>query len=142
LPPLAREAIASTPPVAGQLIFTIGGGKLTGFSRAKARLDEATRAAAHAEDPAAVLPPWRLHDLRRTLSTHMHDKLGILPHIVEAVLNHVSGHKAGVAGTYNVAEYRAEKQAALERWAMEVHRIVSGRAANVLPMPRKRRPRP
>jgi integrase len=132
LPPLARDAIASTPPVAGQLVFTIGGGKLTGLSRAKARLDEATRAAARAEDPAAALPPWRLHDLRRTLSTHMHDKLGILPHIVEAVLNHVSGHKAGVAGTYNVAEYRAEKQAALERWAVQVRGIVSGKPAKVV----------
>ena len=51
-----------------------------------------------------------LHDPRRTVSTMMHERLGVPPHVVEAVLNHVSGHKAGVAGTYNVAEYRAEKQ--------------------------------
>ena len=47
----------------------------------------------------------------------MHDELGIAPHIVEAVLNHVSGHRAGVAGVYNRALYKCEKAAALTRWA-------------------------
>ena len=32
-------------------------------------------------------------------------ELGVLPHIVEAILNHVSGHRAGVAGIYNRAKY-------------------------------------
>jgi hypothetical protein len=44
------------------------------------------------------------------------NEIGVAPHIVEAVLNHVSGHKAGVAGTYNKALYREEKRAALEAW--------------------------
>jgi integrase len=60
---------------------------------------------------------WRIHDIRRSVATHMADQLGVLPHIVEAVLNHVSGHKAGVAGTYNRAKYEAEMRAALDRWA-------------------------
>ena len=57
----------------------------------------------------------------------MHDELGIAPHIVEAVLNHISGvvlptsiipgHRAGVAGVYNRALYAREKAAALARWA-------------------------
>lgn len=63
------------------------------------------------------IPDWRLHDLRRTMSTVMHDELGIAPHIVEAVLNHVSGHKAGPAGIYNRAAYAREKAAALALWA-------------------------
>ena len=37
--------------------------------------------------------------------------------MIEAILNHVSGHRAGVAGVYNRAVYRAEKAAALQRWA-------------------------
>ncbi len=41
-------------------------------------------------------------------------ELGVLPHVVEAVLNHVSGHKAGVAGVYNRATYASEKRQALE----------------------------
>jgi hypothetical protein len=39
------------------------------------------------------------------------------PHIIEAVLNHVSGHKAGVAGIYNRARYTGEMREALQRWA-------------------------
>jgi len=69
-------------------------------------------------------PPWRLHDLRRTAATGMAD-IGIPPHIVEAALNHVSGAKAGVAGTYNRAAYANEKRAALERWALHIERLVS-----------------
>ena len=61
--------------------------------------------------------PWRLHDLRRTAATIMADKLGVLPHIIEAVLNHVSGHKSGVAGVYNLAKYENEMRLALSAWA-------------------------
>ena len=43
--------------------------------------------------------------------------LGVQPHVIEAVLNHVSGHKAGVAGIYNRSTYAPEKRAALELWA-------------------------
>jgi hypothetical protein len=35
----------------------------------------------------------------------MHEKLGVQPHIVEAVINHKSAAKRGVAGTYNRAEH-------------------------------------
>ena len=50
----------------------------------------------------------------------MADRLGVLPHIVEAMLNHVSGHRAGVAGVYNRARYVAEIRKALESWAEHV----------------------
>jgi hypothetical protein len=42
--------------------------------------------------------------------------IGVQPRIVEAVLNHVSGHRGGVAGIYNKSTYAAEKREALERW--------------------------
>jgi len=69
---------------------------------------------------------WRLHDLRHTISTGLHE-LRIEPHVVEAVLNHVSGHKDGVAGRYNHAQYRGPMQAALIKWAAHVESIVSGK---------------
>ena len=66
-------------------------------------------------------------------------EIGIAPHIVEAVVNHVSGHKGGVAGVYNRAKYSDEKRAALQRWADHVERLVSGQAAsNVVSMVRVR----
>src|SRR5262249_51536301 len=81
-----------------------------------------------------ALLPWRLHDLRRTVSTRMHDELGVSPHIVEAVLNHISGHKAGVAGTYNRAAYSREKAIALARWAEHLASIVAGERSKVVTM--------
>jgi integrase len=59
---------------------------------------------------------WRIHDLRRTAATGMAE-LGVQPHIIEAVLNHVSGHKSGVAGVYNRATYGEPMRDALQRWA-------------------------
>jgi hypothetical protein len=50
--------------------------------------------------------------------------LGVQPHVIEAVLNHVSGHKAGVAGVYNRSLYGPEKRAALKLWANHVLTIV------------------
>jgi integrase len=143
LPPQAQAILSALPHVEGSpLVFTHTGKVLTGFSRIKHELDAAMLAIAREEKPAAQLAPWRLHDLRRTVSTMMHDRLGITPHIVEAVLNHVSGHKAGVAGTYNLAEYRAEKQEALRRWAQHVQGLVSGKEEDkVVPLPRRRRSR-
>ena len=52
----------------------------------------------------------------------MADRLGA--HIIEAVLNHSSGHRAGVAGIYNRASYAAEIARALDAWAGRVARIV------------------
>lgn len=84
-----------------------------------------------------TLPRWSLHDLRRTVSTMMNDELAIDPHIVEAVLNHVSGSRAGVAGTYNRAGYLKQKQSALEAWGRYVESLMSGKASdNVVAMVR------
>jgi integrase len=78
---------------------------------------------------------WTLHDLRRTVATRMAE-LGVQPHIIEAVLNHVSGHKGGVAGIYNRATYDREKREALNLWAEHVTALVEGRKAVVVPMRR------
>jgi integrase len=74
---------------------------------------------------------WTLHDIRRTLSTGMNE-IGIEPHIVEAILNHVSGHKEGVAGVYNHAQYKLPKRNALAMWADHVASITSGEPRKVV----------
>jgi integrase len=73
-------------------------------------------------------PTWTLHDLRRLVSTTMHERLNIQPHVVEAVLAHV-GHRSGVAGVYNLATYAHEKRRALARWADYVDAVVTGKPA-------------
>jgi hypothetical protein len=50
-------------------------------------------------DARAGVSNWTVHDIRRTVATRMAD-IGVQPHIIEAVLNHQSGHKAGPAGIY------------------------------------------
>ena len=75
----------------------------SGWSQCKRRLDERIAAT------GAAMKPWTIHDLRRTVVTGMND-IGIAPHVVEAVVNHITGAaKAGVAGVYNRAKYRARE---------------------------------
>lgn len=59
---------------------------------------------------------WRLHDLRRTAATGM-ARLAVLPHVVEKVLNHISGGSiSGIATVYNVFQYQDERREALDKW--------------------------
>jgi integrase len=101
-----------------------------GWSKAKEKID-----ARIAE--GKQLDHWTVHDLRRTVATRMAE-LGVQPHIIEAVLNHVSGHKGGVAGIYNRATYDKEKREALNLWAEHVAALVEGRKAVVVPLARNR----
>jgi integrase len=103
-----------------------------------------------------AIPHWTPHDLRRTFATYaggglpehqlkklsLQDQeaavgLGIQPHVIEAALNHVSGHKAGVAGTYNRSTYAREKKAALDLWADRLMAIVEDRVSNITPLRRE-----
>jgi integrase len=125
----ARAILERQPRRKGRdLIFGHGPGPFSGWSDCKARLDERLLEARQAKNPKAKpLPDWRIHDLRRTSATITAEKLGVLPHIVEAILNHVSGHRAGVAGIYNRATYAKEMRAALERWDDYVGSLTSKR---------------
>jgi hypothetical protein len=63
---------------------------------------------------------------------------GIQPHIIEAVLNHISGHRGGVAGIYNRAAYEPEKRAALDTLATYIRTAVAkATGANVTRINRK-----
>lgn len=124
LPQLARDILNSVKQIAGPAGFvfsTTGDTPISGFSKIKKRLDQLMLSGStkHRMEIAA----WRLHDLRRSTATGMAN-LGIAPHIVEAVLNHVSGAKASVAGTYNRAAYEPEKRIALERWAAHLEALI------------------
>lgn len=70
--------------------------------------------------------PWTPHDARRTVATGM-AAIGIAPHIIEAVLNHVSGFRSGVAGVYNRNAYEPEKRSALDRWADHLDAVIKGK---------------
>jgi integrase len=140
LSPTVREIIGAMPRIEGEAdyIFTIDGRRpIAGIAKCKERLDAAMLKAARAErGVGAAIPPWRLHDLRRTAVTNLIE-LGVAPHVVEAAVNHISGVRAGVAGTYNRAELLPERRAALERLAAHIEGLVSGSASKVITLPRK-----
>jgi integrase len=118
-----RAILGARPRNGREFVFGIGQKRgFTGWSRAKTNLDEAVK-----------ILSWRAHDIRRSTATHMAE-IGIPPWIVEAVLNHVSGHKSGIAGIYNRATHEAEKANALSRWADHVAAIVEDRDSNVTPL--------
>jgi integrase len=125
LPSVARDCLTKIKRIEGSpfVFTTTGKSPISGWSKTKKKLDAEMHGVA----------PWRLHDLRRTVATGMNE-IGVLPHIVEAVLNHVSGARAGVAGTYNVAAYLPEKKAALERWATHIGGLVGGKRAEIVPL--------
>jgi integrase len=106
------------------MLFGRDDGSFSGWSKAKAALDKRiakARTATRANDASGggTVSEWRLHDLRRTVATRMAD-LGVEPHVIEAVLNHVSGVRSGVAGIYNRALYSAEKRSALQLWGKHI----------------------
>ena len=112
--PTVRSLLASVPHNGREILFPA-----QAYGLKKRLLD-----AAITEANGKPIAPWVHHDLRRTAVTGM-VSIGILPHVVEAVVNHVSGHKAGVAGIYNRAQYSAEKREALDRWDAHIAALVS-----------------
>ena len=75
----------------------------------------------------APLTPWNVHDLRRTVATGL-QRLGVRLEVTEAVLNHISGSRGGIAGVYQRHDWAAEKRAALDAWAEHVISSAEGRA--------------
>ncbi|SOE18858.1 site-specific recombinase XerD [Hoeflea halophila] len=113
---IVREAMAATN---GDHLFPTDGGE----KRAHIGNDTISNTIRKWQEGRGVADRWTPHDLRRTAATRMNE-IGVQPHIVEAILNHVSGAKAGVAGVYNRADYIEQKRAALDAWAAELGRIV------------------
>jgi integrase len=112
------------------LVFGIGHRGFSGWSRCKERLDDRI-----AKETGKPLPAWRVHDLRRSVATGM-AALEVQPHIVECVLNHVSGFRAGVGGVYNRNPYEPEKRRALDLWGDHLMAAVAGRVSAVTPLRR------
>jgi integrase len=125
----ARDILAKVPArpnrdfIFGRMHHT----PLRGWQKLKAALDK------RIAESGAKLAPWTHHDIRRTVATRMAE-IGIMPHAIEAVLNHLSGSKAGVAGIYNRSTYEREKAAALSLWAEHLVALVEGCGQRIVPL--------
>jgi integrase len=106
----ALDLLASVPRIVGhEHVFTAGDDKpVSGWSRAKSRLDK-----------ASGVKEWRVHDLRRTLAVGM-QKLGIGLQVVESILGHTAGSRAGIVGVYQTHNFAREKREALDAWSAYV----------------------
>jgi integrase len=122
LPAMAWKIIEAVPHRAGvEHLFGRGGPQgFVGFQKSKRILDR-----------RVTLPHWTAHDLRRTVATRLGD-LGTAPHVIEAILNHTSGFRSGVAGTYNKALYENEIRTALALWADHIRALVEGGERKVI----------
>lgn len=128
LSPAAMAEIASADRYCRFVLTTTARSSISGFSTIKERVDARMARLANVE-----IPEWRFHDLRRTVASGM-ASLGTPPHVIERVLNHVSGEIKGVALTYNRYDYRLEMREALCKWADHLAKIVD---AQSLPAPSK-----
>jgi integrase len=125
--PAAALAIITTVPRSNRdsLFGTRAESGFMRWATAKADLDRRL---------ADTVKPWRLHDIRRSVATKMAD-VGVEPHHIEAILNHYSGHRSGIAGVYNRSPYERAVKAALARWSEHVLALLEGRSReNVIPL--------
>jgi integrase len=123
--PAMLAIIKTVPRIVGRdQLFGPRGGGFKGWSRGKAQLDAR----------AGVKKNWNVHDIRRSVATKLAD-LGVMPHVVEQILNHQSGHRRGVAGTYNRSSYEREVRAALALWHDHVRSLVEGSERKLISLP-------
>jgi integrase len=123
LMPVALEILENVPRMATR-DHLFGARSLVGFGswgEGKSRLDARSGVQA-----------YKVHDVRRSVATKMAD-IGVAPHVIEQILNHQSGHKAGPAGIYNRSSYEREVRNALALWADHVRSLVAGGERKVLP---------
>jgi len=100
----AQEVLAEVPRFLDcDFVFTTTHrSPVNGFSKMVRRLSEGSNTSG-----------WRLHDLRRTAASGM-VRIRVAPHVIERVLNHISGTISGVAAVYNRCGYDDEKPT---RWS-------------------------
>jgi integrase len=85
----------------------------TGWSKGKAALDK-----------VSGVKDWTLHDLRRTFATRLAE-LGVAPHVIERLLNHVTGTLSPIALIYNKAKYQEEMRAAIDLWEAKLKTVLN-----------------
>ena len=118
LPPLAVRILRTLPRFKRGYAFTASGGArpISNMSKMKRRLDEMVT-----ERHAEPMPPWVLHDVRRTVRTRLVSDIGVEAFTAERVIGHAL---PGLHGVYDQGSHRSQKRDALERWAVALATIV------------------
>ncbi len=120
LSPLAIQLFKELKEEAGESSFVLPTPHSKKKGDAPMQERSLTKAAARAQGVVGI-PKWVPHDLRRTAATQLAE-LGTTPQVIEKVLNHTM---QGVLAIYNRHDYYAECTEALNKWAMQVRRLIS-----------------
>jgi integrase len=130
LSPLAIHLVAQARESAGESEWLSPSPKGDGPIEATAPSKAIERAM-----PQIDVAHFRVHDLRRTAATRMAE-MGIAPHTISLVLNHISVRRGTITGkVYNQYSYDAEKREALGAWAARLAQIIAGTdGRNIVPL--------
>lgn len=125
LAPMAFAEFKALPEFTGPHLFTTTAGEkpVNGFSKAKARLDKLSGVA-----------DWKIHDLRRTMRTHL-SALPVEDLVRELVIAHA---KPGLHKVYDLHAYQDEKRRCLELWEQRLDGIVDKKQADVTVLAERR----
>jgi integrase len=149
LSPLARSIIVEAlthedrPSDSKYLFTTTGDTPVSGFTKAKRRLDKAIQEArmkaaeARGGEPEKVepMPHWTVHDFRTTFNTHACEMIGVPPHVADRILNHVAtATRSKIMRIYNKSELFEPRRKALCDWADLLQQRVG------VPRPKKAKP--
>lgn len=113
------------------LVFTTTGSTpVSGFSKARIKLDTAINDILASEALAsgkhwAPLPHWVPHDFRRTIAANC-QKLRVELQVVEEILNHKAGTRAGIVGVYQTYKFESERREAILLWGERLQNIIDG----------------
>jgi len=124
-------------PGSNYFVFSTRDGDVpvSGFSKAKLRLDQAAQKMMAANNSTETLAPYRIHDFRVTCETRL-AKLGFNQEVRDSVLGHA---KPGLQKTYNKHSYLEEKKLALAAYAGSLMRVIDGfENGSEIPYPRDR----
>ena len=121
---LARSIVEQLPAWSGNdyFLFSSRNGKVpvSGFSKAKARLDQEISRLMQAEASNGPLLPYRIHDFRVTCETRL-ATLGFNQDIRDAIIGHA---KSGLQKTYNKYNYLREKCEAVSIYEAHIVSLV------------------
>jgi integrase len=73
-------------------------------------------------DRRSGVTAWTIHDIRRTVATNMAEA-AVAPHVIERILNHITGSMSAIALIYNKAHYQNEMRAALGDWEQKLQKL-------------------
>jgi integrase len=134
LSPQAMTLLQGLPRIdGGHAVFSLNGRTpFANVGRTKPRLDDKV-----GEILGERANSWRLHDIRRSVATGL-QRLDARLEVIEAVLGHVAGSRAGIVGIYQKHRFEAETRMALVAWGQHVERLISSNASStVVPLIRE-----